>query len=249
MIRDVDGINPETLRTVLYVFIFRLFHEPEIVDLVRSFTLENIFPCHRLHVYALILDCVLRNIIPWKKQWRIWRKSHIRTPPYNRPPTCTIPIHHLLSFPGQIDSQEYYESSYDQYLPSNAHLILRRSSRHPAGEIWKHTFSICVHSDLEICKVSSNNRRFSWLEDRGLSGIILYEVPVTPGTGGYMHPSFTLEEAFGREENEYEDGMGVTELLDSTNARLVYFPSYACTSFFVRDTMNRIFMTNADRCR
>jgi len=62
-----------------------------------------------------------------------------------------------------------------------------------------------------------------------------------------MHPSFTLEEAFGREEYEYEDGMSVTELLDSTNARLVYFPSYACTSFFVRDTMNHIFMTNADR--
>ena len=79
--------------------------------------------------------------------------------------------------------------SYDQFLPSNTHLILRRSLRHPAGEIWKHTFSICVHSDLEICEVSSNNRRFARLEDRGLSGIILYEVPVTPGTDGYMHPS------------------------------------------------------------
>lgn len=68
-------------------------------------------------------------------------------------------------------------------------------------------------------------------------------------TDGYMHPSFTLEEAFGREENDYEDGMSVTELLDSTNAKLVYFPSYACTSFFVRDTMNHISMTNANWCR
>ena len=34
IIRDGDGINPETLRTVLYVLIFRPFHEPEIVDLV-----------------------------------------------------------------------------------------------------------------------------------------------------------------------------------------------------------------------
>lgn len=139
--------------------------------------------------------------------------------------------------------------SYDQYLPSNACLILRHSSRHPAGEIWKHTFSVCVHSDLDICEVLSNNRRFARLEDRGLSGIILYEVPVTPSTDGYMHPSFTLEEAFGREENDYEDGMSVTELLDSTNAKLVYFPSYACTSFFVRDTMNHISMTNANWCR
>jgi len=142
--------------------------------------------------------------------------------------------------------------SYDQHLSSNAHLILRRSSRYPAGEIWKHTFSVCVYSDLEIWEVSSNNRRFARLEDRGLSGIILYEVPVTPGPDGHIHPSFTLEEAFGREENEYEDGMSVTELLDSTNARLVYFPAYACTSFFVGDiiaVMDHIWTTNADKCR
>lgn len=86
--------------------------------------------------------------------------------------------------------------------------------------------------------ISSRNRRFARLEQSGLSGVILYEIPVKHRSDGRTCPGVTLEEVFGSKEGNYEDGMNMKELLGSTDARLVYFPAYACTSFFIGQVMH-----------
>ncbi|KXN87853.1 hypothetical protein AN958_08042 [Leucoagaricus sp. SymC.cos] len=112
-----------------------------------------------------------------------------------------------------------------------------RSSRYPPGHIWKHIFSVCVYSDLDGLNPTvlwRRNTRFVRLEDFGLSGVILYELPVFHGIDGRTRPRLTLEGVFGCEKRDYEDGMSIGDLLDAADAKLVYFPAYACTSFIVR---------------
>ncbi|KAJ3574269.1 hypothetical protein NP233_g1868 [Leucocoprinus birnbaumii] len=128
------------------------------------------------------------------------------------------------------------------YTSTQSHLRLR-ASRYSVGEIWKHIFSVCVHSDLEgidTISLRGRNLRFARLEESGLSGVILYELPVIQDPHGTRRwrPAVTLEDVFGSKEMDYEDGMTIQDLLDLTSARLVYFPAYACTSFFAGQAMH-----------
>ncbi|KZP24117.1 hypothetical protein FIBSPDRAFT_1012485 [Athelia psychrophila] len=112
-----------------------------------------------------------------------------------------------------------------------------RKSRNPAGQTWKTEFSTAVYSDLSlgICGV----RRFVRLEKlSGLSGIILYHLPGSPGDP-HDQGRLELDSVFGREDLE-EDGMDLDALLDAVQARLVYFPVYACTSFAIGQVMNAL---------
>jgi hypothetical protein len=85
------------------------------------------------------------------------------------------------------------------------------------------------------------NGRFVRLEWSGLSGVILYTIPVKLGINGRARPAFTIEGVFGSEEADYEDGMSIIELLDSAQAKLIYFPAYACTSFIVSCAVSHFF--------
>lgn len=118
----------------------------------------------------------------------------------------------------------------------NHHTSTVSPSSHPTGEIWKHIFSVCVYSDLAGTSPTTwrKNRRFVRIERFGLSGVVLYQIPITREKDKRIRPTFTLDEVFGSEEYDYQDGMSITQLLDSTNAKMVYFPAYACTSFTVR---------------
>lgn len=75
-------------------------------------------------------------------------------------------------------------------------------------------------------------RRFVRLEKlSGLSGIILYNLPGSPG-GLRDENRLDLDSVFGKEDLE-DDGMDLDALLDAVQTRLIYFPVYACTSFAV----------------
>lgn len=50
------------------------------------------------------------------------------------------------------------------------------------------------------------------------------------------HPRITLASVFGDLDNDEESGMDLDDLMDEVDAKVVYFPAYACTSFVVRPT-------------
>ncbi|KIL61161.1 hypothetical protein M378DRAFT_49837, partial [Amanita muscaria Koide BX008] len=105
-------------------------------------------------------------------------------------------------------------------------------SKYPPGMIWKQTLGQCVYNDLFQEEtygslMSRQRRRFARLDSLGLSGVVFYEIP-TKDAG------FTLKAIFGDPLDKSVRGMTVDELLDGVGAQVVYFPSYACTSFVVR---------------
>lgn len=105
-----------------------------------------------------------------------------------------------------------------------------RKSRNPAGRMWKHALYDAVHSDLSLG--IHGVRRFVRLERLGgLSGIILYTLPRS-ASNSKNHGHIELDCIFGN-EGCMEDGMSEDVLADAVQARLVYFPAYACTSFTV----------------
>ena len=110
--------------------------------------------------------------------------------------------------------------------------------RHSAGLIWKRTLGHCLYCDLSEEEASASlvrqRRRFARLESLGLSGVILYEIPAGPVSTTDAPPRrMTLKSVFGDPTDPNQHGMDVDDLLDSINARVIYFPSYACTSFIV----------------
>jgi hypothetical protein len=123
-------------------------------------------------------------------------------------------------------------------IPSNSLFnqptFIIRPPPYPSGEIWKHIFSVCVYSDLAGSRSrilwGKSNRRFVRFEQIGLSGVILYEIPAICESMGCIRPMFTVEDVFG---GDCVDGMSITRLLELTNAKMIYFPAYACTSFTV----------------
>lgn len=139
-----------------------------------------------------------------------------------------LPWSHRLS---QILRPASCTAIFEPYTPT-----LRRVSN-PPGDIWKHLFSVCVYSDLAGIipnKGWRKNRHFARLEQFGLSGVVLHQTPVKRRRDGDTRPCYTLEEVFGSEEHDYEDGMSITQLLACIDTILVHFPAYACTSFTVR---------------
>ncbi|KAF8621748.1 hypothetical protein AX15_007541 [Amanita polypyramis BW_CC] len=128
-----------------------------------------------------------------------------------------------------------------------------RHNRHSPGLIWKQTLGYCVYHDLSDEESMSSpvrqRRRFARLESLGLSGVILFEIPTgrPAGDGCLMTQNespkarITLKTIFGDPDDPNESGMNVNELLDCVNARVVYFPSYACTSFIMGQVMSAFF--------
>ena len=118
-------------------------------------------------------------------------------------------------------------------------------NRHAPGLIWKQTLGHCVYHDLSdeetMGSLVRQRRRFARLESLGLSGVILFEIPAgratEDGSPAISDKSprkrVTLKSIFGDPDDPNESGMNINELLDCVNARVIYFPSYACTSFIV----------------
>ena len=113
-----------------------------------------------------------------------------------------------------------------------------RRDRHLPGLIWKRILGHCLYCDLSgeetLGSLVRQRRRFVRLESLGLSGVILYEIPAVAVSRTDEPPTrMTLRSVFGDPTDPSEHGMDINDLLDDVNARVVYFPSYACTSFIV----------------
>ncbi|KAF8185727.1 hypothetical protein BJ912DRAFT_480657 [Pholiota molesta] len=122
--------------------------------------------------------------------------------------------------------------------------------RHSPGDIWKHTFSNAIYHDLSGVALEHDSmgavtwRRFVRVEHIGLSGIIFYQL-LAPSSkqalethaDGDVSYYLNLENVFGDLDNPSDSGMGLDELLDTVDAKMVYFPAYACTSFFIGQVM------------
>ncbi|KAJ3739654.1 hypothetical protein DFH05DRAFT_1512144, partial [Lentinula detonsa] len=83
------------------------------------------------------------------------------------------------------------------------------------------------------------------MAEYGLGAIIFYEIPFkssselenTDNDKNYSpqcNDQWTLGSVFGDGDPGSETGMSVEELLEGIDARIVYVPLYACTSFVVR---------------
>ena len=132
---------------------------------------------------------------------------------------------------------------------------------HPEGSIWRQVASSCVYSDLggydveydisgrsraNVFRLGLGVRRFARIEYVGLSGVVLYEFPPVThsfaGSGSGLveeslsethdrRETLTVKRIFGDESDRSDLGMAVDEFLDMIDAQVIYFPSYACTSF------------------
>ncbi|PFH47202.1 hypothetical protein AMATHDRAFT_152706 [Amanita thiersii Skay4041] len=131
-------------------------------------------------------------------------------------------------------------------FPCSSNYHNPRHTRHLPGLLWKQTLGRCVYHDLldeeEFGILTRQRRRFARLESIGLSGVVLYEIPPRrDANNDYLsvnsmlsdEPHLTLKGVFGDPNDANEPGMNVDQLLDCVGARVIYFPSYACTSFIV----------------
>lgn len=149
----------------------------------------------------------------------------------------------------------------------------RSRYRHSPGDIWRHMLAISVYLDLAGSALTHHSRqsivwrRFIRVEHLGLSGVVLYEIPIPPsscaGSIGEVAsvpkkaeplntarsalalrirrtspvvtpPRITLASVFGDLDKDEDAGMDLDDLMDEIDAKIVYFPAYACTSFIVR---------------
>ncbi|KAF9070056.1 hypothetical protein BDP27DRAFT_1447151 [Rhodocollybia butyracea] len=81
------------------------------------------------------------------------------------------------------------------------------------------------------------------MDEYGLSAVVLYEIPgldENTDANSVKPNSFqwTLTDIFGDGINTENPGISVEELLDGIDVRMVYIPSYACTSFVTGQIMN-----------
>jgi hypothetical protein len=83
------------------------------------------------------------------------------------------------------------------------------------------------------------------LEHLGLSGVILYEIRMrspgrfVQGDGIGVEECLTMQGVFGDPDSwelAADRSMDLDDLLDAVDAKMVYFPGYACTSFIVSIT-------------
>ncbi|KAF8167138.1 hypothetical protein B0H34DRAFT_669643 [Crassisporium funariophilum] len=121
--------------------------------------------------------------------------------------------------------------------------------RHRPGHIWRHLLTESVYHDL-IGTAEQHHprtlRRIVRVEQTGLSGVLLYELRSSSlkyTNGDYEERiddpgSLTLTDVFGDLEDPSDLGMELDDLLDAVNAKVVYFPAYACTSFISGQVMN-----------
>ena len=107
----------------------------------------------------------------------------------------------------------------------------------PAGMIWRSVLAQSIFSDLALAVDAG--KRFIPLHHLGLSGVILYDLPDTRPDGDTSNENskrFTLSGVFGDPDDPQDLGMETDELLDRVQAKLIYLPAYACTSFVVSPT-------------
>ncbi|PBK65000.1 hypothetical protein ARMSODRAFT_1087650 [Armillaria solidipes] len=96
-------------------------------------------------------------------------------------------------------------------------------AHYPAGEIWKRVVVESVFQDLLHSPEMKGRRRFLRMDEHGLGGVILYEIP----------HDWTVDSVLG---------MGaVEELFDGIGVRVSFVPLYACTSFVTGQVMNARF--------
>lgn len=121
----------------------------------------------------------------------------------------------------------------------------RTRLRHCSGNIWKKIISASIYCDLASIPATATRttrRRFVRLDHIGLSGVILYEIRMCSpccfflgdgiGVGEYL----TMQSVFGDPDSSevtINNSMDLDDLLDAVDAKMVHFPTYACTSFIV----------------
>ncbi|KAK0240998.1 hypothetical protein EDD85DRAFT_817290, partial [Armillaria nabsnona] len=86
-------------------------------------------------------------------------------------------------------------------------------SHYPAGEIWKHVVIESVFQDLLHSPEMKGRRSFLRMNEHGLGGVILYEIP----------HDWTVDSVL--------DMGAVEDLFDGIGVRVSFVPLYACTSF------------------
>lgn len=115
--------------------------------------------------------------------------------------------------------------------------------RHSPGDIWRRIFSASICNGLgstAFSQYSISWRRFVRVEHIGISGVVLYEIPVTSlnatskTVSPQKEPHASLEDILGALRITTVLGVDFDDLLDAVGAKVVYFPAYACTSFIVR---------------
>ncbi|KAF8954542.1 mitochondrial carrier domain-containing protein [Flammula alnicola] len=126
-------------------------------------------------------------------------------------------------------------------------------SRHSPGSVWRTAFSSSVYHDLAGTELQHTSscpmtwRRFVRVENLGLSGVVFYEIsipPVVDIASSYFYTMeradyrITMEKVFGDLTDPSDLGMDLDDLLDAVDAKVVYFPAYACTSFIVGQVMS-----------
>ncbi|KAG7100190.1 hypothetical protein E1B28_001967 [Marasmius oreades] len=130
--------------------------------------------------------------------------------------------------------------------PSRPVGYLARSSRHPPGTIWRKFVAKCVFFDL-LKGVKVSQRRIARMYETGLGAIVMYEIPysIISGSQDSKSLSWTVENVFGYPDDSSIEGMTEEEFLDQIKVRMVYTPSYACTSFVAGQAMNTL-ITKSD---
>ncbi|KAK0241019.1 hypothetical protein EDD85DRAFT_817333 [Armillaria nabsnona] len=96
-------------------------------------------------------------------------------------------------------------------------------AHYPAGEIWKRVVVESVFQDLLHSPEMKGRRRFLRMDEHGLGGVILYEIP----------HDWTVDSVL--------DMGAVEDLFDGIGVRVSFVPLYACTSFVTGQVMNARF--------
>ncbi|KAJ4465453.1 hypothetical protein J3R30DRAFT_3743734 [Lentinula aciculospora] len=169
--------------------------------------------------------------------------------------TWTSTLHRLFSpYLSPTGTASYLRNSCDTLnKPTKAYLL-------PSGVLWRSFLAKCVYRDLLPLEAQEpipnpqkfnlknrRRRRFARMNEYGLGAVIFYEIPFNSFGEVKEDSSFTrierwtLKGVFGDGEPTSGTGMGVEELLEGIDARIVYIPLYACTSFVTGQIMNSFF--------
>ncbi|KAK7443739.1 hypothetical protein VKT23_015521 [Stygiomarasmius scandens] len=133
-----------------------------------------------------------------------------------------------------------------------------RSSRFPAGSIWRSLLTKCIYNDnfpsdhnhkknvaqnaegnqsqdsssvpmVTRTMHQSRQRRFARMDEMGIGALIMYELPNE------------LAKSEGVVFDARSSGAEIEELFETIQANVVYLPLYACSSFVIGQLMNATF--------
>ncbi|EGN93527.1 hypothetical protein SERLA73DRAFT_189221 [Serpula lacrymans var. lacrymans S7.3] len=114
------------------------------------------------------------------------------------------------------------------FSSGNANL---RSSKQPLGVLWKAALTSHIFEDLS--SGLNYGRRVLRLDYFGLQSVVLFEYPgIADGDTEDADDPLDLSTVFGDLDSPQDESISVDQLIfDLVSAKLVYVPSYACTSF------------------